>query len=148
MTSMRAAFGFGAVFAVGGVEAVVGNAFSGKAARWGVGRLIVGAFQFLIWVVLGTSGPNEMGYRQSVTSDRRQGRMNATIRSLNWGMFTIGAPIGGLLAQHLGYRPALWIAIAGMAASAVIAALSPRRTARLSPQEEEKPTETQPAPQS
>jgi MFS family permease len=172
MSSTRAAFGLGAVFAVGGVGAVLGNAFSGKAAHWGVGRIIVGerlaepvgwtlaalavsgiagwvmagASQFLIWVALGTSGPNEMGYRQSVTPDRLQGRMNATIRSLNWGMFTIGAPIGGLLAQHLGYRPALWIAISGMAASAVIASLSPLRTARLAPHEET-PTEPQPAPQ-
>jgi hypothetical protein len=42
MSPAYAAFGLGAVFAIGGVGAVVGNAFSGKAAHWGVGRLIVG----------------------------------------------------------------------------------------------------------
>jgi predicted MFS family arabinose efflux permease len=56
--------------------------------------------------------------------------MNATIRSLNWGMFTIGAPIGGLVAQQIGYRPALWIGVTGMAVTALAAVLSPLRNAR------------------
>jgi len=156
--SKRAAFGLGLVLAAGGAGAVLGNTLSAKAGRtWGAGRVIVGerlaepcawtlaAFatggaagwgmvagaQFLVWVALGMSGPSEMAYRQAVTPDRLQGRANATIRSLNWGMFTIGAPVGGLLATHVGYRPALWLAIGGMAGAAVVAALSPTRTARI-----------------
>lgn len=155
--STRAALGLGLVLSAGGAGAVIGNAFAGRAARWGVGRVIVGerlaepvawtlaalavsgiagwamlaAAQFLVWVGLGMSGPNEMAYRQVVTPDRLQGRVNATIRSSNWGMFTLGSPLGGLLAAHLGYRPALWIAIAGMAAAATVAACSPLRGARL-----------------
>lgn len=152
----RAAFGLGVVLAVGGVGAVAGNSLSDLAGRWGAGRAImlervveplgwslvalaaagtagwvmVGAAQFVIWFALGISGPNEMGYRQAVTPDRLQGRMNATIRSLNWGMLTVGAPVGGLLAQHLGYRPAIWVGVAGMAVAAAVAAFSPLRTAR------------------
>ncbi|SCL38066.1 Predicted arabinose efflux permease, MFS family [Micromonospora rhizosphaerae] len=152
----RAAFGLGVVLAVGGVGAVVGTSLSHVAGRWGAGRAIVvervveplgwtlvalavtgtagwvmvGVAQFLIWLVLGVSGPNEMGYRQAVTPDRLQGRMNATIRSLNWGMLTVGAPVGGLLAQYIGYRPAIWIGVAGMAVAATAAALSPLRNAR------------------
>jgi MFS family permease len=95
------------------------------------GWAMVAGAQFLVWVALGTSGPAEMAYRQSVTPDRLQGRANATIRSLNWGMFTLGAPLGGLLATACGYRATFWIAITGMAATAVLAALSPMRTARV-----------------
>ena len=39
--------------------------------------------------------------------------------------------VGGLLAQHLGYRPALWAGVAGMACSGVVAALSSLRRARV-----------------
>ena len=42
----------------------------------------------------------------------------------------VGAPAGGLHADHLGYRPALWIAIAGLSAVAVGLLLSPFRHAR------------------
>ncbi|MFE9694665.1 MFS transporter [Micromonospora sp. NPDC005806] len=152
----RAAVGLGVVLALGGVGAVVGNALSHRVGRWGAGRAIllervveplgwtlaalavtgtagwimVGAAQFVVWLALGISGPNEMGYRQAVTPDRLQGRMNATIRSLNWGMLTVGAPFGGLLAAHLGHRPAIRVAVAGMAVAATVAVLSPIRTAR------------------
>lgn len=42
-----------------------------------------------------------MSYRQAVTPDRLRGRMNATIRSMNWGMVAVGAPLGGVLADHV-----------------------------------------------
>ncbi|MFR9774878.1 MFS transporter [Micromonospora sp. MS34] len=156
LNERRAAFGLGVVLALGGVGAVVGNALSHRVGRWGAGRaillerlvepvgwtlaalaltgaagwLMVGAAQVVIWCALGVSGPNEMGYRQAVTPDRLQGRMNATIRSLNWGMLTIGGPLGGLLAKHLGYRATIGVAVAGMAVAATVAVLSPVRTAR------------------
>lgn len=106
---------------------------------WSVAALAVSGFagwamvavsQFVVWVALGLSGPHTMGYRQAVTPDRLQGRMNATIRSLNWGMLTIGAPIGGWLVQQTSYRGTLWIAIAGMMLSAIAALASPLRHAR------------------
>ncbi|MFG2059065.1 MFS transporter [Micromonospora sp. NPDC048930] len=157
MSEQRAAFGLGVVLALGGVGAVFGNALSHRVGRWGVGRaillervvepvgwslaalavtgragwLMVGAAQVVVWCALGISGPNEMGYRQAVTPDRLQGRMNATIRSLNWGMLTVGAPVGGLLAQHVGHRATIGIGVAGMAVAATVAVLSPLRTARL-----------------
>jgi MFS family permease len=154
-----AAFGLGLVLAAGGVGAVLGNGLSGRLGRgrhgvapvmigervvepfaWALAALavsgpagwaMVAAAQFLAWVALSASGPHEMAYRQSATPDRLQGRVNATVRSLNWGMITFGAPIGGLLAQHLGYRPAMWAGIGGMAVSGVVAALSPMRRARV-----------------
>ncbi|SBT45419.1 MFS transporter [Micromonospora auratinigra] len=156
LSTERAAFGLGLVLALGGVGAVVGNTLSHHVGRWGAGRailvervveplgwalaalavrgpagwLMVGAAQVVIWCALGISGPNEMGYRQAVTPDRLLGRMNATIRSLNWGMLTVGAPLGGLLAEWVGYRPTIGLAAAGMAVAAVVAVCSPVRTAR------------------
>ncbi|MCW2637720.1 MAG: major facilitator superfamily 1 [Dactylosporangium sp.] len=70
-----------------------------------------------------------MAYRQSVTPDRLQGRMNTTIRSLNRGAVVVGAPLGGLIADATTYRTALWVGIAGLAASATVLGLSPFRHA-------------------
>jgi MFS family permease len=156
LSEKEAGIRLGIVLAVGGVGAVVGNLLSRAAGRFGTGQIIVGArlfepigwafaalavsgtggwvmvaaSQFLVWMAMGVSGPHDMGYRQAVTPDRLQGRMNATIRSMNWGTIAIGAPLGGLLAQWIGYRPVFWVAITGMALSAIAAALSPLRTAR------------------
>ncbi len=69
-----------------------------------------------------------MGYRQAITPDGLQGRMNATIRSLNRGAVVVGAPLGGVLADALGVRPTLWIAVAGLGAVALWLNLSPFRT--------------------
>ena len=91
---------------------------------------MVGAGQFLFGLGLGAEGPVEMSYRQSVTPDGLQGRMNSTMRSLNRAFIVVGAPIGGLLADTLGYRPALWIGVTGLALAAVILARSPVRHAR------------------
>jgi MFS family permease len=66
-----------------------------------------------------------------VTPDRLQGRMNATIRSLNWGMIAVAAPLGGLLADMLGYRPALWVGIAGVTLTAIGLFASPFRRASM-----------------
>lgn len=65
------------------------------------------------------------------TVRRLLGRMNAAIRSLNWGMIAIGAPLGGLLADTAGYRAALWIGITGLAAAALALGLSRFREATL-----------------
>lgn len=51
-----------------------------------------------------------MGYRQTVTPDRVQGRMNATIRSINRAMIVIGTPLGGVIGDAYWYRATLWIA--------------------------------------
>lgn len=57
--------------------------------------------------------------------------MNATMRSLNRAAIVLGAPIGGLLADHLGHREALWIVVVGMALKALLLHLSPFRHAKL-----------------
>ncbi|MBC7591360.1 MAG: MFS transporter [Salinibacterium sp.] len=91
---------------------------------------ILAAGQGLYGLALGAQNANEMGYRQSVTPDALQSRMNTTIRSINRAMIVVGAPLGGLLADGIGYRPTFWIAIWGFVVVAVGLALTPYRGAR------------------
>lgn len=66
-----------------------------------------------------------------MTPNRLQGRMNTTMRSVNRAVIVIGAPLGGLLADTIGYRPMLWIVAGGFATVAGGLARSRYRTARL-----------------
>ncbi|MCM3782069.1 MFS transporter [Neobacillus mesonae] len=93
--------------------------------------LIVSLGQFLYGFALGVEGPLEMGYRQSITPARLQGRMNATMRSINRSMIVIGAPLGGIIADVYGFRTALWVAIVGLALVGVWFSLSPMRDAQI-----------------
>ncbi len=97
----------------------------------GSGWVLFGAGQLVFGLGLGASNANEMGYRQTVTPDRLQGRMNATMRSINRAMIVVGAPVGGLLGDALGYRNLLWIAAAGFLVVGVSLGLSSFRKARL-----------------
>ncbi|GAB2504302.1 MFS transporter [Promicromonospora xylanilytica] len=102
---------------------------AGTAATWlSVATIAVG--QGLYGLGMGLENANSMGYRQAVTPDRLQARTNTTIRSLNRAMLVIGAPLGGLLADHLGYRPALWLGVAGFTLVAVLLGVSRFRAAR------------------
>lgn len=91
---------------------------------------VVVAAQALIGFAMGLENANEMGYWQSVTPDALQGRTNATRRSANRAMIVLGAPLGGLLADRIGYPAAIVIVMAGFAISAIVLLLSPFRDAR------------------
>ena len=93
------------------------------------GLAVVAAGQFLSGTALGLSSPLELSFRQAVTPDRLQARMNATMRSFNRAAVVIGAPTGGLIADTYGYRPALGLAAAGTAAAGLALAASPFRNA-------------------
>lgn len=62
---------------------------------------------------MGAENANELGYRQVVTPDRLQSRMNTTMRSINRAMIVLGALVGGLLADAIGYRTMLGAATGG-----------------------------------
>jgi MFS family permease len=152
------AFGFGLVVAVGGLGGLVGAlAATRLGARFGAGRVVIactvvtaGAWgliaegrahgigwvpfalgELVLGLAMGSQNANEMGYKQAITPDRLQGRMNATMRSINRAMIVIGAPLGGLLGDAIGFRPLLGLAAAGFLAVAVAFAVSPYRDARL-----------------
>jgi MFS family permease len=52
---------------------------------------------------------NQVSYRQAITPEPMQGRMNATMRWFVWGTIPVGALLGGLIGETLGLRPALLI---------------------------------------
>jgi predicted MFS family arabinose efflux permease len=134
----------GALVAVGaGISLGAGGAtllgFALAPVAWGVsalapptaaGLVILGAAQLLAGFGMGISNSNSLGYRQAVTPDDLQGRMNATIRSANRTCAVVGALAGGLVGQLLGLRPALWVAVAVFVIAAVVVVGSPLRTAR------------------
>ncbi|GAK40580.1 hypothetical protein TCA2_3070 [Paenibacillus sp. TCA20] len=91
--------------------------------------VIVG--QFVYGFAMGIEGPLEMGYRQYVTPPHLQGRMNATLRSINRSAVVIGAPLGGGLAEHLGFTTAVWIPLVGLAICGLWFSLSSIRKVHL-----------------
>ncbi|MER7199021.1 MFS transporter [Streptomyces sp. CB01635] len=150
-------FGLAATYAFASVGAVLGGALSARVAdRMDVGPTLI-AFRllaaigwlplvlagrgpwalasvslafFIVSLAIGIESPVEMSYRQAVTPDRLRGRMNATIRSMNWGMVAVGAPLGGVLADQISYRFALWIGLSGAVVQALALTVSRTRRAR------------------
>ncbi|MBS4194173.1 MFS transporter [Lederbergia citri] len=87
--------------------------------------------QLLYGFAMGIEGPVEISYQQYVTPSHLQGRMNATMRSINRGVIVIGAPLGGAIADGLGFQTALWISIAGLALCGLWFSLSSMRKAQI-----------------
>jgi len=141
-----APWGFGVLIAVGGVGGLAGALSAVRlGTRLGAGRVVVaarvttaaawamtalgaghwsgwllpGVGQLVLGLSMGAENANEMGYWQTMTPDRLQGRTNAVRRSVNRAMIVIGAPVGGLLGDALGYRPVLWLAVLGFLTSAL-----------------------------
>ncbi|MEO3889726.1 MFS transporter [Nonomuraea sp. B5E05] len=55
----------------------------------------------------------QVTYRQTVTPEHVLGRVNASVRFMTWGMMPLGALLGGLVAQQIGVRQALWVFMGG-----------------------------------
>jgi predicted MFS family arabinose efflux permease len=70
----------------------------------------------------------QISLRQAATPAPLLGRMNATVRFLNWGPIPLGAFVGGLLGETIGLRPTLWVAAAGSLLPAVPLLLSQVRS--------------------
>lgn len=45
---------------------------------------------------------NQVSLRQAITSNQLQGRMNATMRTITWSTWSVGALVGGILGLKLG----------------------------------------------
>jgi len=84
----------------------------GAVGAWGGGPawVVFALGQLLLGLCMGAESTNEMAYRQTVTPDALQGRMNATMRSINRAMIVVAAPLGGRLAEAVGYGAALVVA--------------------------------------
>ncbi|KAB8197194.1 MFS transporter [Nonomuraea phyllanthi] len=55
----------------------------------------------------------QITYRQTVTPEHLLGRVNASVRFVAWGIMALGALLGGLVAQRIGVREALWVFMTG-----------------------------------
>jgi MFS family permease len=144
----------GLVFALGNIGFLLGAFLAPRVARAvGLGRTIVGssllfgvawipiplltrssAFPLLVTALFvgGFGGTvynvNQVSLRQSITAERMQGRMNATMRFMVWGTIPIGAFLGGVLGGSIGLRPTLWVAAVGSLLAFIPPLLSPVRT--------------------
>jgi len=62
---------------------------------------------------------NQISYRQALVDVRKQGRLNATIRTLVWGTLPLGSLAGGFLGSTVGIQPTIAIGAAFSVVSAL-----------------------------
>jgi MFS family permease len=156
----------GAVIALGGVGNVLGAAIAPRLMRRaGIGAaligslLIMGAASLMIplahgsvvtataflmlaqvgdvcWPVFNVC---ELSLRQAITPSEVLGRVNAAMQMLNRGLLPIGSLGAGILAEMIGLRPTLAVGAAGLLLSSGWLVLSPIRTMRDYPHQENRP---------
>lgn len=123
----------GVAMAGSGLSGLLAAGFAPQlAARFGVGRVITAVeWSTPIWpvlVALAQPGPWAlvivviahliagltaitsslmMSHRTAITPDRLRARMNATIRTFNWGGIAVAAPVSGWIAATWGTRAAI-----------------------------------------
>ncbi|HYM97615.1 MAG TPA: MFS transporter [Candidatus Sulfotelmatobacter sp.] len=128
----------GLVLAVGSGISLLGAVAAGPATRsWGVGPTLVatqiltgvaylliplatlgapllwiGLSQLLLGLQRSVFNIVQVSLRQAVTPDAMRGRMTASIRTVIWGVYPIGALLGGALGTRLGLTPT--IAVGGL----------------------------------
>ncbi|MET2010633.1 MFS transporter [Microbacterium chocolatum] len=91
---------------------------------------VVAASQLLYGGAMGIEDANDISYRQAVAPDAIQGRMNATIRTVNRAVFFVGALAAGALMTILGFAQTLMVGAVVFAVAAAVIIVSPLRTAR------------------
>ncbi|MBA2373254.1 MAG: MFS transporter [Chloroflexi bacterium] len=77
---------------------------------------------------------NQVSFRQAITPERMQGRMNATMRFVVWGTIPLGATLGGFLGGAIGLRETIWIGALGSALPFLFVLFSPVRSIRSMPE--------------
>lgn len=149
----------GIAFALANVGAICGAIVAGRVAgRIGVGNTLMAAIfigsvanllvpvaepatalpLLVVAMSLGSAGGtiyniNQVSLRQSITPDRLQGRMNASMRFIVWGVFPIGSLIGGALGTAIGVRAGIAVGAAGGLIAVLWLVFSPVRTLREPP---------------
>jgi MFS family permease len=150
----------GAVFAVGSAGSIVGALFANRLGlRLGLGTAIV--FTAVIFSFGGLAYPLapksfplpvlmagqllfgfsaiaynilQVSYRQAITPERLQGRMNAAMRWIVWGTIPLGTLAGGAIAQATTLHTALWVGALLGTPTFLWVVLSPLRSVREIPQ--------------
>lgn len=135
----------GLLIALGQVGAVVGAMTAARVARrFGLGRTLVAtslvsaaSFALVPLAPAGRPEPvivasmligsgfgmifnvNQLTFRQAITPERLQGRMNSVVRLMYWGGIPAGFALGGVLAGAIGLRETLFLS-AGLATAAFL----------------------------
>jgi MFS family permease len=78
---------------------------------------------------------NIVSYRQAITPDSIQGRVNATQRVLSWTAMAVGSILGGFLGEAIGARSVLFIAAGMLFAGCLVLLKTPIRTLKELPEE-------------
>jgi MFS family permease len=81
----------------------------------------------------------QVSLRQAITPERLQGRMNASMRFFVWGTIPLGSLVGGALASAFSVRTAIFVGACLGFSSILPILLSPLRTVREIPEQEEMP---------
>jgi predicted MFS family arabinose efflux permease len=76
----------------------------------------------------------QVSYRQAITPERLQGRMNAAMRWIVWGTIPLGTLAGGVIAQATGLHTALWVGAILGTPTFLWVLLSPLRSIREMPE--------------
>jgi MFS family permease len=154
----------GLVFAVSSIGYLVGALLANRLSRrFGVGPTIIlgaaGSISLLLLAAAPTSNPipfliaaqaissmgipiyniTQVSFRQAITPERLQGRMNSVMRFIVWGVMPLGSLVGGALATWFGLRTAIWVGAIGMTLAVLPVLLSPVRTLREMPEPVEEP---------
>ena len=154
----------GLVFAVANIGYLVGALLANRLSRrFGVGPTIIlgasGSVSLLLLAAAPRSNPipfliaaqmissigipiyniTQVSFRQAITPERLQGRMNSVMRFVVWGVMPLGALLGGALASWVGLRFAIWVGAIGMSLAVLPVLLSPVRTLRKMPEPVDEP---------
>ena len=149
----------GLVFAIGNVGYLAGALTENRiAGRIGVGPTIVGGaatgiasllipfapqdspipFLILSGVILGFGvvvyNVTQLSFRQAITSERLQGRMNSVMRFIVWGVMPLGTLLGGAIATNVDLKMAIWVGAVGQSLAFLPVFLSPVRSLRTMPE--------------
>jgi MFS family permease len=154
----------GAIFSLASIGYLVGALLANRVSRrFGVGPAIVigaaGSLSLLLLAAAPKSNPipfivagmgisaigipvyniTQVSFRQAITPERLQGRMNSVMRFIVWGVIPLGSLLGGVLASWVSLRFAIWVGAVGMSFAVLPVALSPVRTLREMPEPVEEP---------
>lgn len=84
----------------------------------------------------------QVSYRQAITPQRMQGRMNASMRWIVWGTMPIGSILGGAIATATTMHTALWVGAIGGLFAFLPVLLSSVRSIETMPEPEPTPHAT------
>ncbi len=158
----------GLMFAIANVGYLAGALTSNRiAGKIGVGPAIVsgallGAAQLLVplapqtargafpYIVVASTvaaygvvlyNVTQVSMRQAITPERLQGRMNAVMRFIVWGVMPLGTLLGGTVATAIDLRAAIWAGAVGVSLAWLPLVIGPIWSLREVPYVDEEPPE-------